>query len=255
MQHILLAAFSGEVQVTGAGPAGYLTAFGIGVLAFLSPCVFPLIPAYLGYITGFSFDGTDEAVSPWEVRRKTLYHSLFFVLGFSVIFVLLGATATAISAWLHEYKDVVLKVAGVLIFFFGLQMTGLIQLDFLLRDRRLRVKKKPLGFLGSLVVGIAFGAGWTPCMGPFLGSVLALATNYDTVAQGMLLLACYSLGVGLPFILAGLVFNSFLAAFRRLQSAIIWINRLAGVLLMLVGIVVFFNLFSSFYVWLERFKF
>jgi len=236
-----------EYGAPGAGLMGFLAAFWMGVLAFLSPCVFPMIPAYLGYITGFSFDGSDEGVSPGAIRKKTLLHSLFFVLGFTLIFVLLGATATSISYFLHQYKEIVLKVAGVIIFFFGLQMTVIIKLEALLRERRMRIRKKPLGFVGSLVVGIAFGAGWTPCMGPFLGSILALAATYDTVGQGMALLASYSLGVGLPFLLAGLAFNSFLAVFRKMQSALLWINRAAGGLLILLGILVFFDLMPTLY--------
>jgi cytochrome c-type biogenesis protein len=241
-----------------ASEVTYWIAFTAGVLSFASPCVLPLIPSYLTYITGLSFSQLDEAHPNAKVRMTVLLHSLCFILGFSVVFILLGAIAgiasSQIQAYLREGLEWVEKIGGVLILLFGIHMTGLFHFGVLLGDKRVQLHKKPSGFIGTFVVGIAFAAGWTPCIGPILASILMVAATSGQVGQGVGLLALYSLGLGLPFLLAGLLFHQFLSAFSRFKKYIRLVEIGTGIMLIAVGIMLMLDLLGPitmfFYRWI-----
>ncbi|MGW8313746.1 MAG: cytochrome c biogenesis CcdA family protein [Desulfuromonadales bacterium] len=224
----------------------YWIAFTAGILSFVSPCVLPLIPSYLTYITGLSFSQLDDAHPKAKVRVTVLLHSLCFIIGFSIVFVLLGAIAGIASSkfqlYLREGLGWIEKIGGLLIFLFGVHMTGLFHFGVLLGEKRIQLHKKPSGFIGTLVVGVAFAAGWTPCIGPILASILMVAATSGKVAEGVGLLSVYSLGLGLPFLLSGLLFHQFLIAFNRFRKYIRLVEIGTGVMLMAVGVMLMFKL-------------
>lgn len=227
----------------------YWIAFTAGILSFASPCVLPLIPSYLTYITGLSFSQLEEAHPTAKVRMMVLLHSLCFILGFTVIFVLLGAIAGVASGkfqtHLREGLEWVEKIGGLLIFLFGVHMTGLFHFGVLLGEKRVHLHKKPSGFIGTFIVGVAFAAGWTPCIGPILASILMIAASSGQVGEGVGLLSVYSLGLGVPFLVSGLLFHHFLIAFNRFRKYIRIVEICTGVLLMAVGIMLMFNLMGQ----------
>lgn len=227
----------------------YLIAFTAGVLSFASPCVLPLIPSYLTYITGLSFSQLEEAHPNAKIRLTVLFHSLCFILGFSVVFVALGAIAGIASSrfqlHLREGLEWIEKFGGLLIFLFGIHMTGLFHFGVLLGEKRVQLHTKPRGFIGTFIVGVAFAAGWTPCIGPILASILMVAATSGQVGEGVALLSVYSLGLGLPFLISGLLFHQFLTAFKRFRKYIRLIEIGTGVMLMAVGIMLMFNLMGK----------
>jgi cytochrome c-type biogenesis protein len=223
----------------------YWIALTAGVLSFFSPCVLPLIPSYLTYITGLSFGQLQEAHPGAKVRFTVLFHTLVFILGFSLVFVALGAIAGVASAkfQLHLREGLVWieRVGGVLIILFGIHMTGLFHFGILLGEKRVHLHSKPSGFIGTFVVGLAFAAGWTPCIGPILASILMVAASSGQAAKGVGLLSVYSFGLGLPFLISGLLFSQFLVAFNRFRKYIRLIEIFTGVLLIAVGILLIFS--------------
>ncbi len=236
----------------------YWIAFTAGILSFASPCVLPLIPSYLTYITGLSFSQLDEAQPNAKVRLTVFLHSLCFILGFSIIFILLGAIAgiasSQIQVYLREGLGWIEKIGGFLILLFGIHMTGLFSFRVLLGDKRVQLHKKPSGFIGTFVVGIAFAAGWTPCIGPILASILMVAASSGQVGEGVGLLALYSLGLGIPFLFSGLLFHQFLTAFKRFRQHIRLIESGTGIMLIAVGFMLMFDLLGPitmfFYRWI-----
>ena len=196
----------------------YIGAFIAGLLSFLSPCVFPLIPSYIMYITGISYADLQAEHPTNIIRQKSILHSLCFICGFTVVFVLLGASATYIGSFLHENAIIIRKVGGVLLVLLGIHVTGILPLKFLLGEKRVSIKHKPAGYAGSFLVGIAFAAGWTPCIGPILAAILAVAATEEKVYQGILLLLLYSLGLGVPFFLSALAMHRFLLIFNRFKK-------------------------------------
>jgi len=224
-------------------------AFTAGILSFFSPCVIPLIPSYLTYITGLSFAELQQAHPNRRVRLLVLSHSLTFVAGFSLVFITLGALAGVASATfqdhLHEGLLWLQRGGGVLVFLFGVHMTGLFHFGVLLGDKRVHLQRKPSGYLGTLLVGLAFAAGWTPCIGPVLGTILMIAATSGQVAKGVLLLSVYSVGLGLPFLVAGLLFHGFLVFFNRFRGYIRLLEIFTGVLLMAAGVMLFFGYFGD----------
>ena len=220
---------------------GILGAFVAGLLSFLSPCVLPLIPSYITYITGISFSDLKEEHTSKKVRTKTIVHSLLFIAGFTFVFMALGASATYIGSFLQERMDLIRKIGGLLIVVFGIHVTGLVNLSVLLGDRRIRLNKKPAGYAGSVLVGIAFAAGWTPCIGPILASILMIAATEEKVYQGMLLLFSYSLGLGTPFFISSLAMHKFLVLFNRFKKLIRIFELVTGLFLIVVGVLVFTN--------------
>jgi len=230
-----------------------LAAFLAGVVSFVSPCVLPLVPSYVTFITGVSFDElTAGNVGP-RVRRLTIIHSLAFILGFSLVFIALGATATVAGQFLRHNQDLLRRAGGVMIILFGIYLTGLIPIPALSRERKKHLTTQPLGILGSVLVGVTFAAGWTPCIGPILASILIYASTAKTVGTGVILLSVYSLGLGLPFFLASLALNSFLAASQRIRSRLRTIEVASGVVLILFGILLVTDLFPRFVSFLSRF--
>jgi len=221
-------------------------AFVAGVLSFLSPCVLPLVPSYVSFITGLSMDELGE-------RRWTAFtHALFFVTGFTLIFLALGATATALGRFL-QYNQVWLeRVGGLLITAFGLYLLGAFNWGPLARERRVHLQDKPVGYLGSLLVGLAFGAGWTPCIGPILGSILAYTSSQTSdLTQGMLLLFAYSLGLAIPFLIAALAVAKFIDWFKKYRRFMPFVTKLAGGILVGVGILLATGYFSILANWLQ----
>ncbi|HEU4940678.1 MAG TPA: cytochrome c biogenesis protein CcdA [Candidatus Eisenbacteria bacterium] len=230
-----------------------IAAFLAGLVSFVSPCVLPLVPSYVTFITGLSFDELTATDQGPRVRRLTLIHSLAFILGFSMVFIALGATATATGQFLREHQDTLRIVGGVLIVFFGVYLTGLVKIPALSRERKVHLTGKPLGVLGSVLVGITFAAGWTPCIGPILASILLYASTAQTVGTGILLLSVYSLGLGVPFLIASLGMNSFLAASKGLRRQLHTIEVVSGVILIVFGLALVTNVFSYFVAFLSRF--
>jgi cytochrome c-type biogenesis protein len=228
------------------GTVGVLISFTAGLLSFLSPCVLPLIPSYVTFITGMGLDEVREA------RRAALVHALLFVAGFTLIFLLLGATATVIGRVMLEYRDIISKVGGVLIIAFGLYLLGAFNISALATERRVHLANKPVGYLGTVLVGIAFGAGWTPCIGPILGSILIYTSSSADLGRGLLFLFVYSLGLAIPFLLSAVAVHRFIAAFARFRPAMVWVSRAGGVLLILIGILLLTDYFTILASYLQR---
>ncbi|MCX7793273.1 MAG: cytochrome c biogenesis protein CcdA [Thermodesulfovibrionales bacterium] len=211
-------------------------AFLAGVVSFLSPCVLPLIPSYISYITGLSFKDLTESPERARIRKVTLVNSLAFVAGFTVVFVLLGASSTTIGRLFFQYRDVLSVAGGILIIIFGLFVAGILNLNFLMRERRFELKDRPAGLFGSFFIGMTFGAGWTPCIGPVLGSILIYASTKDSVLYGMGLLGVYSIGLGLPFVISALAINIFLSYIKKIQRYMRYVMLLSGLILIAFGI-------------------
>lgn len=217
---------------------GLIVSFSAGLLSFLSPCVLPLIPSYVTFITGMSLEEVQRS------RRLALIHSLLFIAGFTLIFLALGATATVLGRALLAYRGWISRVGGALIILFGLYLLGVFNIGALARERRVHLADKPVGYLGTVLVGIAFGAGWTPCIGPILGSILIYTSSAADLGRGLLLLLMYSLGLAIPFVAASLAINHFLAGFARIRSHLVWVSRAGGVLLIAVGVLLLTNYFT-----------
>jgi cytochrome c-type biogenesis protein len=217
------------------------TAFVAGILSFISPCVLPIVPGYLSFISGVNVAELKEGEKPAGLARRVGLTSLAFVLGFSSVFVALGAAATLVGYTLQRYKRELAMVGGVVIIFLGLHTAGILPIKWLLYEKRAEVKSRPLGLLGAYVVGVAFAFGWTPCIGPILGAILLFASQQDTVGQGVLLLAAYSAGLGIPFVLSGLAINGFFSAFGRLRRHMRAVEYVAGALLVGVGLLLLTN--------------
>jgi cytochrome c-type biogenesis protein len=213
-----------------------LYSLAMGLVSFASPCILPLVPSYVSYITGISYD---ELVSP-DSRRKnmhtTLLHSLAFVAGFSLIFVLLGASASLAGSLLAQHLKTIRIVGGVLIIIMGVFVMDVVNIPFLQREAKFHLKTRPAGYVGTVIVGMIFGAGWTPCTGPFLGAVLTLAMTSDTLGNGMALLLFYSLGLGIPFILSAVAISAFLSSFGKLKKYMKAIKITSGVILIAMGV-------------------
>ena len=213
----------------------YSIAFLYGLLSFFSPCVLPLIPSYFCFITGLSLE--ELTIAPKAaIRRKIMLSTLAFVLGFSLVFIILGASASYVGALLAEHKSIIRIVGGALIILFGLHLAGILRISAFQYEKRLHIRKKPLHIMGTFLVGMAFGAGWTPCIGPILGSLLVLAQDKETVGQGMRLLSIYSVGLALPFILLSAGINYLLVFTSKTKKVLRYANPVAGVILVLTGI-------------------
>ena len=272
-----------------------IVAFIAGFLSFVSPCVLPLIPSYVTFITGMSLEEFEDKSRRKEITRRVIVHSLMFILGFSFIFVLMGASATYIGALLIKYQEIIRKAGGILVIFFGLYITeiyvqeprkkifataigfaglaflfnwspdfrdlfiklgafffvlyslmelDIVKLDFLLMEKKIEIRNKPMGLFGTFLVGVTFAAGWTPCIGPILGSILVYASTQGSISKGIILLFAYSLGLGIPFFLSSLIINSFFIYFQKFRK---WIRPLiifSGVLLIVIGVLLYTNYFS-----------
>ena len=226
---------------------GFAISFAAGLLSFLSPCVLPLIPSYITFVTGLSLEDVQRA------RRVALVHSLLFVLGFSLIFLALGATATTLGRMLGYNREWVGRIGGLLVIVLGLYLLGAFNVRVFSQERRLHIANKPLGYLGTVFVGMAFAAGWTPCIGPILGAVLTYTASSADLNRGLALLTAYSLGLAVPFVLAALMVDRFIALFQRYRGAMLWTSRIAGILLIGVGILMLTDTMRLLSQWLNGF--
>ena len=225
---------------------GITISFTAGLLSFLSPCVLPLIPSYVSFITGLSLDDVQRS------RRVTFIHSLLFIAGFTIVFLVLGATATVLGQLLVRHREWVGRVGGVLVIALGLYLLGVFNVGAFSRERRVHIANKPLGYLGTLLVGMAFAAGWTPCIGPILGAVLTYTASSADLERGLVLLFAYSLGLAVPFMLAALMIDRFMVLFQRYRGALIWMSRASGALLVVVGLLMITGSMTVLSAWLQR---
>ncbi|MEK7390433.1 MAG: cytochrome c biogenesis protein CcdA [Elusimicrobiota bacterium] len=230
------------------GTIGYGAALLAGLVSFLSPCVLPLVPGYISFMSGMTLEEMSAGANERTRLRHAGWEALCFVLGFSVIFTLLGATATTLGQELAEHAGLVSKIAGGVVVLFGLHMTGLMPIRWLYYQKRANTGAFKPGYVGSFFMGLAFAFGWTPCIGPILSGILALAATSETVAQGMILLFVYSLGLGLPFIATGFAVTKFMRFFSHYKKHIRRGEIAAGVLLIAIGLLIFFDRLS----WLNR---
>jgi cytochrome c-type biogenesis protein len=224
-------------------------AFGAGLLSFLSPCVLPLVPPYLVYMAGTSLERLADAEPEPRVRREAVAAALLFVLGFATVFVALGASASAVGALLHAYSYVLGKIAGVVIIVMGLHFLGLTPIAWLMREKRMQLAK-PVGLWGAYLMGLAFAFGWTPCIGPVLGTILAIAGSEGSVREGAGLLAVYSLGLGIPFIAAALAVEPFAAFLARFRAHLGTVEKVMGGLLVVAGVAFFSGWITDLGSWL-----
>ena len=215
-------------------------AFVAGLLSFFSPCVLPLIPAYFTFITGFSIEELTEEYNS-EIRKKVFLSTFLFVLGFSLVFILMGASASYLGGLMYTYKKLIRVIGGILIIILGIHLTGLIRIPGLDFEKRITLEKKPLHFFGTLIIGMAFGAGWSPCIGPLLGSILIVAGSQETVWQGVILLGIYSAGLAIPFIIISIFINFLLIFIKKASKVLKYVNVVAGVVLIVVGLILVSN--------------
>ena len=222
----------------------YLVAFGAGFLSFLSPCILPLIPSYISFITGTSLvELTQESRNP-SLRRRILFSSLLFILGFSAVFVGLGASASFAGVLLLRYQLWISRIGGIFIVIMGFYLMGVIKIPLLDRERRIHLSKKPLEYWGTPLVGAIFAAGWTPCVGPILGSILFYAGTTASLGKGIILLTLYSAGLAAPFLFTSLVLGIFLQRYRKWKKYMRLISFVSGGLLIAMGILLLTGLFS-----------
>jgi cytochrome c-type biogenesis protein len=216
--------------MTPGNEIGILVAFVAGLVSFVSPCVLPLVPSYLTFITGISLEDVQSS------RRFALLHAFLFVIGFSIVFVTMGVAASAIGRVLLVHRVWVARVGGAIIILFGLYLTGAFNVGILGRDTRVHLRNKPLGFLGTVVVGMAFGAGWSPCLGPILGAILTFAATAGDAARGAVLLSAYSAGLAVPFLISAVALEELIGFAQRNRARLAWLTKASGVLLILVGL-------------------
>jgi cytochrome c-type biogenesis protein len=231
-----------------------IAAFVAGLLSFLSPCVLPLVPGYVSLISGATIE--DLQSSDRRMLRTVMMHSITFVLGFSVVFIALGAVATSVGQFVHQYETLLTRIGGIVVIIFGLHLTGLLKIKALYADKRLHNVKGSSSVAGSFLVGFAFAFGWTPCIGPILAGILLLAETQDTVIKGIVLLAIYSLGLAVPFLLTSLGVDRFLSFYGRFRRHLHTVEVISGVLLIAVGVLIFVNhlrILSGYLSFLNRF--
>src|SRR5262245_39425441 len=237
-------------------------AFAAGLISFLSPCVLPLVPGYLSIISGFSLDQLKGNTQNSAVRRAVVTNSIMFIIGLAITFITLGASATWLGQVILSKKPLFYQIAGVIIIIFGLHLLGVFKINFLYKDKRFHNVQTPRGALGALVLGLAFAFGWTPCIGPILATILGIASQQQTVLQGVFLLAIYSLGLGVPFLLTSLGLNQFLKFYTRFKHHFRTLEIVSGALVTVIGILIFtdslsrmssyFDFLNNFELYLER---
>jgi cytochrome c-type biogenesis protein len=215
-----------------------VTAFLAGLVSFLSPCVLPLVPGYISIISGSSLDQLKVRAKEASLFRTVLLNSVMFIVGFSITFILLGASATWIGQVLVSRMRLLGQIAGLILIVFGIHLMGIVKINFLYKDKRFHNVEKPRGLLGALVLGLAFAFGWTPCIGPILAGILTLASTKQTVTQGMFLLGTYSAGLGIPFLLTSLALNKFLSFYSRFKRHFHVVEVVSGALVVAVGLLI-----------------
>lgn len=230
---------------------GFAVAFAAGMLSFLSPCVLPLVPSYVSFVAGVGLEELEAGGR--EVKRTALVHSVVFVVGFSVVFIGLGASASFLGQLLTDHRVWITRIGGAVVVLFGLHLLGITPMRFLQRERRIHLQDKPLGYAGTFAVGITFGAGWSPCIGPILGGILTYAAGREHLVEGVQLLAVYSAGLAIPFLLSAAALSWFLASFKRFRRYIPWVERASGALLVLVGVLLLSGQFTALASWAAKF--
>ncbi len=221
----------------------YPAAFLFGLLSFFSPCILPLLPAYFSFITGFSIEELTDGGN-LTVRKKVIFSTAAFVLGFSTVFIALGTSASVIGNLAHNHRDIIRITGGILIILFGIHMSGLYSFPILNYERRVHLHKKPLHVFGAFLIGMAFAAGWSPCMGPQLGSILIIAGSRETIWQGTALLGVYSAGLAIPFLVLSFFINTLLQFLQKTKKAVRVVNIIAGILLIVMGLLLLSNKLS-----------
>jgi cytochrome c-type biogenesis protein len=229
-----------------------MAAFLAGLLSFVSPCVLPLVPSYITYITGLSLDQLADSVERHLQRKTIAFNSLIFITGFSIVFIAFGASASLIGQVLTSYQHLLRKVGGVLIILFGLYLMGVVKLRFLMTERRIHLRSRPAGYIGSLLIGATFAAGWTPCVGPLLGTMLLYASTTDTLADGVTLLTFYSLGLGLPLFATAMGVDRFLTYFKQVRAYLRMVSFTSGIFLIVFGLMVYSDSLSFLTAFFER---
>ncbi|MFA5148376.1 MAG: cytochrome c biogenesis protein CcdA [Candidatus Omnitrophota bacterium] len=228
----------------GSATITLTAAFIAGFLSFLSPCVLPLLPSYVTYITGITFGELTRESLPKRVRLLTLAHSLMFIAGFTVVFVALGLSLNFLGGFLPQNRDIMRRAGGAIVVFFGLCIAGVINLGFLQKEKKLEFRAKPAGYAGSALVGAAFAIGWTPCVGPILASILVLSSATGGAGRGAAMLLSYSLGLAIPFLVSSLLINNFLAYFKAVKKHMRAISLVSGIFLIVIGAMIFTNSFG-----------
>ena len=231
----------------------FVAAFSAGLLSFVSPCVLPLVPSYISYITGLSVEQLTDASERVKFKKAIVLNSLLFIAGFSSVFIAFGASASLLGQVLITYQDHIRRIGGILIILFGLYLLGILNLNFLKIEHRYQFRNRPAGYLGSFLIGIAFAAGWTPCVGPVLGSILLYAGTTDSLLDGVVLLTFYSFGLGLPLFLTALGVDRFLAYFKEIRTYLWGVSTLSGVLLVVAGAMIYANSLTMITSFLERY--
>ena len=220
----------------------YPAAFVAGLVSFFSPCILPLIPAYFTFITGFSLEemiaGNDSGI-----RRKVFFSTLAYVAGFSFVFIAMGASASWLGILAREHREVLRIAGGIVIIALGVHLSGIFRIPGLDFEKRLHVKKRPLHFIGIFAIGMAFAAGWSPCVGPALGSILIIAGGKGSVLEGVLLLGVYSMGLALPFLAISFFINFIVVFIKRVSPKIRYVNAIAGIILVIIGVLILSNRF------------
>lgn len=213
----------------------FVVAFLAGLLSFLSPCILPLVPAYLSYLTGNAVND----LATGELKQALMFKALGFVFGFSIVFIIMGASASKLGQIFTDYRDLLQKIGGFLIIIMGIHLSGIFEIKWLYREKRLlKISEKNRG-LGSVFVGMAFATGWTPCIGPVLAAILVYAGSLETVSSGIILLTSYSLGMAIPFLITALAIGKFTSYFRKFSKYLKLISLLSGMLLIITGILIF----------------
>jgi len=219
-------------------------AFGAGILSFFSPCVLPLIPSYLSFITGISVDKLQQTNKEDGIAKRVkgvLWQTILFVLGFSFIFICLGASATFLGNFIFAKRNIIRILGGIIVILFGLHTAGVFNIKYLQYEKKWHLGRKPANIFGSFIIGTVFAIGWTPCIGPILGSILTYAATQDTVRQGIILLTFYSIGLALPFFLTALAITTFLNLFSKVKKYLRVISLISGLLLIIIGILIITN--------------
>jgi cytochrome c-type biogenesis protein len=214
-------------------------AFVAGLLSFLSPCVLPLVPGYLSIVSGVSLDQLKVGSQSAALRRSVIAHSIMFIIGFSITFIVLGATATALSKAVLTRMPILMKIAGIIIIVFGLHLLGIFRINALYQDKRMHNVQTSRGAFGALLLGLIFALGWSPCIGPILATILGIASQQDTVSKGVFLLGVYSSGLGVPFLLTSLGLNRFLAFYARFKKHFRALEIVSGILVLAIGVLIF----------------
>jgi len=228
-------------------------AFSAGLLSFVSPCVLPLVPSYVSYITGLSLEQLSDVAERQRFRKTIILNSLLFIAGFSTVFIAFGASASFFGQILYQYQDVIRKLGAILIIIFGLYLLGLFKWKFLMMEHRLfQFGNRPVGYLGSYLIGTAFAAGWTPCVGPILGAILAYASTTDSMMSGVMLLAAYSAGLGLPLFITAFSVDSFLNYFKKARGYMGGVSIVSGACLVVIGGMIYVDSLTLLTGFLER---